>query len=385
MNLTLLIPRTAHPAIEERYAAWQSELLLRRDHPGAQVHHYDPAWTGEQILDLVQTDWILALTDPTAMPTPEMGVPLLGMLVDESLDASVPVTNETPNEAQRVAPPEPYLTLRQLELVAQRMRAQPGTPRVVEWDGANPGLFAASADTLDFKAPLARILQGKRVAIAPNSYLHRFTTHRGQVREDLLARIPQTATDVLEFGCGEGALGSALKQRQRARVVGIELDPEAGAIAARRLDAVLSGDVRDVIYKLKKERFDAIVGGDILEHLDEPWTFLSDLRRIAAPGATLLLSLPNVANWAIVDDLLHGRFDYVYLGLLCAGHLRFFTRRSIEEMIAISGWTLASIEPQEAVLTSRYREIAGKLDASGIGHSRADLEAPGYYVTARNP
>ncbi len=384
MNLTLLIPRTAHPAIEERYATWQSELLLRRDHPGAQVHHYDPSWPGEQVLDLVETDWILALTDPTALPTPEMGVPLLGMLVDESLDAAVPVTNETRNDAQRAAPPEPYLTLRQLELVAQRMRAEPGSPRVVEWDGSNPGLFAASADILGFKLPLSRILQGKRVAIAPNAYLHRFTTHRGQVRADLLGRIPATASNVLEFGCGEGALGAALKERQRARVVGIELDPDAGAIASKRLDAVLAGDVRDVIYKLKRESFDTIVGGDILEHIDEPWTFLSDLRRIAAPGATLLLSLPNVANWAIVDDLLHGRFDYVFLGLLCAGHLRFFTRRSIEEMIAISGWTLASIEPQEAVVTSRWRELSGKLDASGIGHSRADLEPPGYYVTARN-
>ncbi|HSN68267.1 MAG TPA: hypothetical protein VLV48_03420, partial [Thermoanaerobaculia bacterium] len=149
MNLTLLIPRTAHPAIEERYATWQSELLLRRDHPGAQVHHYDPSWPGEQVLDLVETDWILALTDPTALPTPEMGVPLLGMLVDESLDAAVPVTNETRNDAQRVSPPEPYLTLRQLELVAQRMRAEPATPRIVEWDGSNPGLFAAASDALD--------------------------------------------------------------------------------------------------------------------------------------------------------------------------------------------------------------------------------------------
>jgi 2-polyprenyl-3-methyl-5-hydroxy-6-metoxy-1,4-benzoquinol methylase len=385
MNLTLLIPRTAHPAIEERYASWQSELLLRRDHPGAQVRHYDPSWPGEQILDLIETDWVLALTDPTALPTPEMGVPLLGMLSDESFDAAVPVTNETPNEAQRVALPEPYLTLRQLELTAQRLRAEPAAPRIVEWDGTNPGLFAAAADVLDFKLPLSRILTGRRVAIAPNAFLHRFSSHRGQVRTDLLDRIPASASNILEFGCGEGALGAAVKQRQNARVTGIELDPDAGAIASKRLDAVLAGDVRDVIYKLKKESFDTIVGGDILEHIDEPWTFLADLRRIAAPGATLLLSLPNIANWAIVDDLLHGRFDYVFLGLLCAGHLRFFTRRSIEEMIAISGWTLASIEPQEAVVTSRWRELAGKLDACGISHSRADLEPPGYYVTARNP
>ncbi|HVR44314.1 MAG TPA: class I SAM-dependent methyltransferase [Thermoanaerobaculia bacterium] len=383
MNLTLLIPRVVHPAIEERYGAWQSELILRREHPGAAVVHYDPVWSGEQILEAVETDWVLALTDPTALPPSAMGEPLLKILADESLDAAVPATNEDGHPEQRRSPPEPYLTLRQLELIAARMRTESVPPRVIEWDGSNPGAFAASAEMLDLDVPLSRILKGRRVAILPSVYLHRFTAHRGQTRSDLLDRVPPVAKSVLEFGCGEGVLGAAIKESRQARVVGIELDPAAAALAARRLDVVLSGDATDVIYKLK-EKFDTIIGGDILEHIDEPWTFLADLRRIAEPGATLILSLPNVANWAVVDDLLHGRFDYVYLGLLCAGHLRFFTRRSIGEMMSISGWTLVSIDSQEKILPSRWRTLAGKLDACGIEFSSEDLESPGYYVVARN-
>jgi len=383
MNLTLLVPRTSHSAIEERFGSWQSEILLKADHPEAVLHHYEPSWTGEKILEDVETDWVLALTDPTALATNQIGASLLSLLVDESIDAAIPVTNESTNDHQRQAPLEPYLTLRQLELVAGAMKGRPGQPAMIEWDGSNPGLFAAPAEILDFPFTLDRILKGRRVAVVPHAFLHRYTSHRGQGRADLLERIPFEARAILEFGCGEGAFGAALKERQRCSITGIELDPVAASLAARRLDTVLTGDARDVIYKLK-QRFDWIVGGDILEHIDDPWAFLGDLRHVAEPGGHLLLSLPNIANWAVIDDLLHGRFDYTYLGILCAGHLRHFTRESIQQMLTISGWELISIEPQEKVLTKRYHQLADRLDACGVELQREDLEAPGWYVIARN-
>ena len=50
----------------------------------------------------------------------------------------------------------------------------------------------------------------------------RWTTLRGQSREDLLLRIPLDAKSILDFGCGEGFLGEAIKKRQKCRVIGIE-------------------------------------------------------------------------------------------------------------------------------------------------------------------
>ena len=206
---------------------------------------------------------------------------------------------------------------------------------------------------------------------------------RGQARLDLLDRISTTARSVLEFGCGEAPLGAAIKARQKARVVGIELDPRAAAVARKRIDDVYQGDVRQIV-SLIHERFDWIVGGDIVEHLDEPWSFLAELRRISAPGGRLLLSLPNLANVSIVNDLLRGRFDYVYMGLTCAGHVRFFTRRSIEEMLDIAGWRVESIETQPVTITPAAAELLAKLEASGAEFSRDDLLSPGYYVVGVN-
>ena len=39
MSLAALFPRFDHPAIEERYASWQAQMLLRAG--GARLHFYD--------------------------------------------------------------------------------------------------------------------------------------------------------------------------------------------------------------------------------------------------------------------------------------------------------------------------------------------------------
>jgi SAM-dependent methyltransferase len=385
MTLALLFPRFLHPAIEERYACWQGEMLIRKHAPDAEVHHYDPTRPLSKTIHGLQADFMLVVTDPLLVPTPELPARLMRALETRTdAAAAVPVSNESSHPQQRVGPPRNYLTLSQFQDVAAEVAASSHQREMVNWDSSDPGVFLARTHQFaDTEAVPNQSLQGRPVVLDRSTYIHRFPSHRGQLRGDLLERIDPAAKTILEFGCGEAALGAALKARQSCRVIGIELDPDAAATARKRIDAVLVGDVRDVIYKLK-ERFEWIVGGDILEHLDEPWTFLMELKKVSAPGGHLILSLPNIASWPIINDLLRGRFDYVYMGILCAGHLRFFTRQSIEEMLAIAGWTVVSIEPQELFLGKEFDQMKAKLNAAGIEYSEPDLATPGYYVIARN-
>lgn len=385
MNLTLLFPNHRHPAIEERYARWQSELLVRRSAADAPTLVYEPEDTASRILGDVSSEFVLIVTEPLIVPPPDAAARLIAALRQHpELAAAVPVMNESNNAHQRRSPPVPYLTLRQFEDTAQLIESEAGLGIVTAWDRSDPGMYLARTGALrSSSARLSSALNGLDVVIATDIYAHRYSSHRGQLRQDLLDRIPHDAKRILEFGCGEAALGHALKQRQECRVVGIELDPDAAAVAAQRLDAVHSGDVRNLV-DIIDERFEWIVGGDILEHLDEPWTFLEDLRKLAAPGGQLLLSVPNVGSWPIVADLLRGRFDYVYMGITCAGHLRFFTRTTIEEMLQISGWSVVSIDPQDSFITPEYQKFEEGLVRAGIPHSREDLLTTGFYITARN-
>ena len=74
------------------------------------------------------------------------------------------------------------------------------------------------------------------------------------LRPELLARIPPSARRVLDIGCGAGRLGEAVKARQTAEVVGVELDAEAAATARGRLDRVLCGDAEELARGLRARR-----------------------------------------------------------------------------------------------------------------------------------
>ena len=373
VSVSILYPRYDHPAVEERFASWQTQMLLRAS--GAELLFHDE-WRD------VDTEYVLVVTDPLLLSSRNLPQRLEALIGDA--EAAVPVTNEPADERQRAGERPPYITLRELQTVFETVEQSAVRTERITWSDADPGVFCCRTALLDtVKGPLPSAIANRSVVVCHNDYVHRWSSMRGQARADLLDRIPPTATSLLEFGCGEAPLGAAIKARQKCRVVGVELDPRAAAVARKRIDAIYQGDVREIV-SLIHERFDWIVGGDIVEHLDEPWSFLGELKRISKPGGHLLLSLPNLANVSVVNDLLRGRFDYVYMGLTCAGHLRFFTRRSIEDMLDIAGWEVDSIESQPVILTPAAEELLAKLQAAGVEYSRDDLLAPGYYVTAVN-
>lgn len=384
MPIAVLYPRYDHSAIEERYASWQTQMLLRRGADVTRLVFYEPDEPADLLAEDLDEPHALVVTDPHLLPSVLLSARLRDALDASRADAVVPVANTSQHPGQQSADVEPYLTLRELQSAMIHLEAASASLARVPWDHSDPGVFLTRTDLLaTVKGPLHSVLAGRDVAISGTDYIHRWSSLRGQTRHDLLSRISTDAKSILEFGCGEAPLGEALKRRQKCRVVGIELDPHAAAVAEKRIDAVYRGDVREIVSILD-ERFDWIIGGDIVEHLDEPWSFLAELRRVALPGAHLLLSIPNLSNAAVINDLLHGRFDYAYMGLTCVGHLRFFTRQTLEDMLMIAGWAIAAITPQDAVETPARANLIRALESAGLPHSREDLIPTGYYVLARN-
>lgn len=381
--IAILFPEFDHPAIEERYASWQSQMLLRAG-GGVTLAFYDPGEPASYAVQAVDEDDVLVITDPLLLPPAQLGQRLRDLLNDtRDVEAALPVSNQATNPAQRRGPLVPYLTLREFQEVGTRMQAEPRDVVTVTWDRADPGAFLCRAALLvECDEVPRRALIGRQVVISRNDYTHRWIAMRAEMRSDLLPLISTEAKSVIEVGCGEAALGEALKQRQRCRVVGIEIDQEAAAVARKRIDAVYCGDAEHIVSILD-ETFDCIVASEIVEHVEDPWSLLAEMRRLAKPGAQLILSVPNVANASLVGDLLRGRFDYSYLGLTCAGHLRFFTRRSIVEMLTIAGWDAVNLTPQYAP-SAGGEEFLRRLQTAGIDVLKEELAATGYYVVAQN-
>jgi len=381
-SIAVLFPRFDHPAIEERYASWQSQMLLRSG--GLDVVFYDAEEPASLAVSEVSTEFVLVVTDPLLVPPSRLGLRLRDLLdATPGVRAALPVSNEAEHPAQRRSPEAAYLTLRELQEMTARMQARGVDGERVTWDGSDPAVYLCHVGLLEECDDIPRrALAGREVAISSNDYVHRWIPMRAEMRSDLLPYIPEECRAIVEIGCGEAPLGAAIKARQRSRVVGIELDPQAASVARKRIDAVYCGDVRHIVSILD-ERFDCIVASEIIEHVDDPWSLLAEVRRLATPGGRLVISIPNAANASIIGDLLAGRFDYTYLGLACVGHLRFFTRRSIEEMLSIAGWSLVAMTPQRVASTAG-EELLRRLEAAGVAHAREELRVTGYTVIARN-
>src|SRR5690242_14624430 len=106
---------------------------------------------------------------------------------------------------------------------------------------------------------------------------------------------------ILDVGCGRGKLGESMRARDNL-VHGIEIDADAAAVAKGRLDFVQQGDVCDtkrLEEPIASGGYDSIVFADVLEHLVDPLSILKAAKRLMKPGGRVIVSVPNVASWAM--------------------------------------------------------------------------------------
>jgi 2-polyprenyl-3-methyl-5-hydroxy-6-metoxy-1,4-benzoquinol methylase len=148
---------------------------------------------------------------------------------------------------------------------------------------------------------------------------------------------------VLELGAAAGHITRALND-QGCRVTAIEYDQEAAVDLKQFADEVIVGDLNDpAIFAGIPTQFDAILAGDVLEHLISPQEVLSRAARLLAPGGQVVVSLPHVGHVDVRLSLLQGRFDYRTFGLLDATHLRFFTLKTVQELVKQSGLVMTDL------------------------------------------
>jgi len=138
---------------------------------------------------------------------------------------------------------------------------------------------------------------------------------------------------------------------QECKVVGIEINAEAADRAAAICEKVIVADLDYVDFdqELGSDRFDVVVAADVLEHLKDPVSVLSALRKFLVPGGYVVISVPNIAHLSVRLALLAGKFPYAEGGLLDRTHLRFFTRESAEKLLEEAGLFIGHFQTVEIV------------------------------------
>ncbi len=165
------------------------------------------------------------------------------------------------------------------------------------------------------------------------------------------SRRPLVAVDV---GCGDGTATSVAMARCKltpgaeVSVIGLDWSCAALALARRRGISVARAAVSGPGLPLASGSVDVVIMSELIEHLVDTDAALDEAARVLVPGGRLLLSTPNLAAWYNRVLLVLGiqpvftevslRGIYGRPGRQVAGHLRIFTRRALEQLLASAGF-----------------------------------------------
>jgi 2-polyprenyl-3-methyl-5-hydroxy-6-metoxy-1,4-benzoquinol methylase len=164
-------------------------------------------------------------------------------------------------------------------------------------------------------------------------------TYFGHPRVEMLRLLPSRRSRVLEVGCGEGRFSAAIEGV--AELWGVEPDPEAAAVASRKMKTVLVGTYEAVQAELPDAYFDLVICNDVIEHMADHDLFLAEIKQKLAPRGVIVGSVPNVRYFKNLLDLLVLKdWHYKDSGILDCTHLRYFTIKSLRRSLLGAGYRI---------------------------------------------
>lgn len=179
------------------------------------------------------------------------------------------------------------------------------------------------------------------------------------LRKDIISMISNwDGYSVLDVGCSTGVNGKFLKEKFAIeRLVGFEYDPDMAKVAEDTYDNIYTGDIESLDLKelLAGEQFDAVILGDILEHLKQPEAVLAQLAQFVKSGGSVIISVPNMRHIsALIALFVNGYWPRNERGIFDRTHLQVVTRKNLTEWITGADLNLVEIKRK-----FRYRDAIG--------------------------
>lgn len=109
-----------------------------------------------------------------------------------------------------------------------------------------------------------------------------------EARGRLVPPPAREGAELLDVGCGGGLLAPHV---HGYRHVGVDLSETALAVAAEHGVEPVRADVAALPFD--DERFDVVVAGEILEHVEDPEVVVAEALRVLRPGGTLVIDTIN--------------------------------------------------------------------------------------------
>lgn len=162
----------------------------------------------------------------------------------------------------------------------------------------------------------------------------------GLPRNEVFDVIPEASSRILDIGYGDGRLLLRLiYEKSCTQCYGIELRPQ------KRVEEHLAGawntnlmeeDLPDEFHGF----FSWIILHDVLEHVYNPWKFLSKINKYLADDGKLIMVSPNAQYWEVSYALLNGNWPLGVHGYWNEDHIRWFTFKTFSELAIMAGLSI---------------------------------------------
>ncbi len=116
-----------------------------------------------------------------------------------------------------------------------------------------------------------------------------------RVKVALNFAIKKNAQNILDFGCGSGILSYSLATMgKNVTAVDIHFGPLNLIKQKINFPTNINFIEADLLkYEMKEKQFDLIIALDVLEHIEDLKTYISEFRKILKPGGMILVSGPT--------------------------------------------------------------------------------------------
>ncbi|MEL7130564.1 MAG: class I SAM-dependent methyltransferase, partial [Pseudomonadota bacterium] len=137
---------------------------------------------------------------------------------------------------------------------------------------------------------------------------------------------------IIDIGAGDGGFAAHVPKEQ---YLGLETDPDAvAACRAKGLD-IRSTSIEDILQQIGPGYAGLVTAFQVLEHVSDPSTFISDMVSLVRPGGRVAIGVPDAGSYVanLPDFMLNGP----------PHHLTWWTEASLESLMTRHGLTIRSV------------------------------------------
>ncbi len=169
---------------------------------------------------------------------------------------------------------------------------------------------------------------------------------RFEARREFMLEHVRFGERVLDLGCGDGSFAEWLVS-VGCEVTAVDVSREAVRRAAERVpDATVRLVDEDGPLPFEEDEFGAVWAGEVLEHVADVVGLLAEVRRVLRWGGRLIVTTPyhgRVALAALALGGMDAHFDPR------ADHLRFFTARTLRDVLCDAGFSRVDVRGASGV------------------------------------